>query len=150
MRGVTKYLDPKLICFLEAESRDDALTTLVETLKENGKIEDQESFYQAILDREKLVSTGVGMGVAIPHAKQSIYNDFFVAIGIQKGPGLDWNAMDGTTVRLIFLVGGPDDKQTEYLQILSQLTMAVKDGDRREALLKIKKAEDVFTLFRDL
>ncbi|SCA62385.1 hypothetical protein SCG7109_AA_00120 [Chlamydiales bacterium SCGC AG-110-M15] len=150
MLGVTKFLDEKLICFLDSEDRDGALTCMVDMLDQNGNLDDREAFFQAILDREKLVSTGIGMGVAIPHAKLPVYDDFFIAIGIQKGKGLDWNAMDGTTVQLIFLVGGPDDKQTQYLQILSQLTMAVKDEDRRQALLQVESPEDVLGLFRDL
>lgn len=150
MLGVTKYLDTNLVCFLDADNRDEALTCMVDMLEKNAYLDDREAFFQAILDREKLVSTGIGMGVAIPHAKLPVYDEFFIAIGIQKGKGLDWSAMDGSMVRLIFLVGGPDDKQTQYLQILSQLTMAVKDEDRRQALLSVESPEDVLGLFRDL
>jgi len=71
-----------------------------------------------MLEREKIVSTGIGMGVAIPHAKLTSVEDFFIAIGILS-KGVQWNALDGGPVRLIFMIGGPDDKQTAYLQILS-------------------------------
>ena len=62
--------------------------------------------------------TGIGIGVAIPHAKLEGYSDFFIAIGVQKKKGIDWNALDGSDVKLIFMIGGPENKQTEYLKIL--------------------------------
>ena len=72
------------------------------------------------------------MGVAVPHAKMDNFTDFFIAVGIQKQKGLDWNALDKAPVRLIFMIGGPEDKQSEYLQILSLLTSAIKDVELRK------------------
>ena len=145
--AISDYLNPKLITFLEAESRNDAVKALVEQVaKESEHIEDSDKFYQAIIDREKVVSTGVGMGVAIPHAKLSSCHNFFVAIGILK-KGVNWDAIDAAPVRLIFMIGGPDDKPTEYLQILSTLTMAMKDEERRKKMLQSKDAATVMELF---
>lgn len=147
MIKISKYLDPKLVIFLNDETRDKALQTMIEVLRQNGKLEDPESFYKAIVDREKIVSTGIGMGVAIPHAKLPSYDYFFIAIGIVK-EGIDWNALDYAPVRLIFMIGGPDDKQTEYLQILSKLTQAIKDEQRRKKMLTMNSAADIITLFK--
>ena len=70
--------------------------------------------------REKIVSTGIGMGVAIPHAKLPSFDRFFLAVGLQKvKDGIDWDALDGAPVRLIFMIGGPANQQTDYLKILS-------------------------------
>jgi PTS system nitrogen regulatory IIA component len=69
-------------------------------------------------------------------------------IGIQRGRGIDWDAIDGSPVRLIFMIGGPENKQTEYLKILSHLTMAIKDEERRKKLLKAENAKDVIDLFQ--
>ena len=96
-----------------------------------AKLPDEEVFFNAIFEREKIVSTGIGMGVAIPHAKLHSYDHFFIALAVLQKP-VDWQALDGAPVRIVFMIGGPDDKQTEYLQILSSLTQAIKDDEIRE------------------
>lgn len=148
MISITKYLDPKLVAFLKDGKRDSVIRSLVSLLKEENKISEEDELFDAIIEREKIVTTGIGMGVAIPHAKLQEYDDFFIAIGILE-TGVDWDALDGNVVRLVFLIGGPDDKQTEYLQILSSLTFALKDPDRRKKLLTANTPEDVVKLFKE-
>ena len=145
--AISDYLDPRLVVFLESEKRDDALQELVALLNNSAKLHNAELFYHAILEREKIVSTGIGLGVAIPHAKLEGYDDFFIAIGIQKKKGHEWNALDGAPVRLVFMIGGPENKQTEYLKILSHLTMAIKNEERRKKLLKAYNPQEVIELF---
>jgi PTS system nitrogen regulatory IIA component len=145
--AISDYLDEDLVLFMQANSRDDALNRLVDLLKEKKKLQDTKQFYQAILEREKIVPTAIGLGVAVPHAKMHIYEDFFIAIGIQTQQGLDWNALDGIEVQLIFMIGGPDNRQTEYLRILSHLTTAIKNKERRKNLLKCHSAKEVIAMF---
>lgn len=146
---IYKYLNENLVFFLDGIQKDEALKTLVENSVKFLNLPEGERFHQAILDREKIVSTGIGMAVAIPHAKLSAYNDFFIAIGILK-TGIDWNALDGTPVRLIFLIGGPDDKQTEYLKILSSLTGVLRDEELRKHLISSTSGKEVVNLFEIL
>ncbi len=148
MVKISKYLHQKFITFLGVETRNEALLAMVEVLAVSGKIKDKNQFFQALVDRESIVSTGIGMGVAIPHAKLPSFDDFFIAIGILKN-GVDWDALDGAPVRIIFMIGGPDDKQTEYLQILSGLTIAIKDEERRKKMLTLKSPMSIIKLFKD-
>ena len=145
--AISKYLDERLVQFLQVDSRDDALDQLVCLLENQGKLKNARVFHDAILEREKIVSTGIGLEVAIPHAKLQGYDEFFIAIGIQSKKGIEWNALDGVPVRLIFMIGGPENRQTEYLKILSHLTMAIKNEERRKKLLKTYDARDVIALF---
>jgi PTS system nitrogen regulatory IIA component len=147
MIKISKFLKPKHVVFLDVATRDEALQAMTDVLFQTGELEDPHAFYKAILDREKIVSTGIGMGVAIPHAKLHEYDEFFVAIGILQ-KGIEWNALDGAPVRLIFMIGGPDDKQTEYLQILSRLTQAIKDESTRKKMLTLNSANAIIDLFR--
>lgn len=119
---------------------------MVDKLHSADQILDKELFYQAILDREHIVSTGIGMGVAIPHAKLAAYRNFFIAIAILQ-KGVNWNALDDVPVRLIFMIGGPDYKQTEYLQILSAITLAIRDEERRKKILTLNSKEAIMQLF---
>jgi nitrogen PTS system EIIA component len=146
MMQISQYLDLDLITFFHANTRDEALQHLVDLIYKKGKLEDKDSFYQAIIEREKIVSTGIGMGISIPHAKLPSYDQFFIAIGILDTP-VDWNSLDGAPVRIIFMIGGPDDKQTEYLQILSNLTQAIKDEERRKKLFNLTTPNAILELF---
>jgi nitrogen PTS system EIIA component len=148
--AISNYLDERLVLFLNADSRDEALEQLVSLLGKAGKLKDSKVFHDAILEREKIVSTGIGLGVAIPHAKLQGYDEFFIAIGIQARKGIEWNALDSSPVSLIFMIGGPENKQTEYLKILSHLTMAIKNEERRKKLLKAYDAKDVIALFEGI
>ncbi len=144
---ISDYLDSRLIAFLDVDTRDEAIFSLIDLLDEEGHLPHKETFRKAIFHREQLVSTGIGMGVAIPHAKLKDLSDFFIVLGIQQKKGLDWNALDKAPVRLIFMIGGPEDKQTEYLQILSLLTSAIRDIDLRKKLLNAQSAEEALALF---
>jgi PTS system nitrogen regulatory IIA component len=145
--AISSYLDERLVLFLNVDSRDEALDQMIRILEKAGKLKNSKIFYDAILEREKIVSTGIGLGVAIPHAKLQGYDDFFIAIAIQSKKGIEWHALDGAPVHLIFMIGGPENKQTEYLKILSHLTMAIKNEERRKKLLKTYDAKDVIALF---
>ena len=149
MNRFYQYINEDIISLYEAQNRDEATTHLVDLAASKGILQDRERFLNAIFEREKIVSTGIGLGVAIPHAKLSNMDEFFIAIGCLKN-GVDWNAMDKAPVRIIFLIGGPDDKQTEYLQILSSLTVAIKDDVRRKKILNAQSPSEIMEVFKNL
>lgn len=146
---ISDYLDPELVFFLNAATRDEILHQMVNRIHQAKKLENEAIFYQAIINREKIVSTGIGMGIALPHAKLPSLNQFFIAIGVLQKP-IEWYSLDGAPVRLVFMIGGPDDKQTEYLQILSSLTQAIKDEERRQKLLILQQPSAMIELFQTI
>lgn len=148
--SISDYLDKNLVAFLNVNTQIEALRALIDLLEKEGKLRDKEAFFDAIMQREKIVSTGIGIGIAIPHAKLPGYEDFFIAIGIKKTGGIEWQALDGLPVRMIFMIGGPDDSQTEYLNILSMITAAIRNETTRKNLLKANSAEDVIAIFENL
>lgn len=146
---IADYIDERLIAFIDAPSRNDAIDALIDLLEDAGKLPNKTAFRKAILDREEIVSTGIGMGVALPHAKLKGFKQFHVVVGIQQKKPLDWNAIDKAPVRLIFLIVGPDDRQSEYLQILSLLTTALKELNLRKKLLSATSTHEVLAAFSD-
>lgn len=143
---VSHHLTENTIAFLDAKDRNDALEHLVQTLYQSGKIQNPATFYHAILGREKIVSTGIGMGVAIPHAKIPGVSSFSIALGIQKGAGIEWKSLDRAPVRLIFMIVGPDNEQEKYLGILSMVTDLVRNETLRATLPTMKSASQVCRL----
>ena len=145
--NISRYLDSSCVIFLDASLRNEAIDALINLLDQSGRLFNKTVFRKAVFDREELISTGIGMGVAVPHAKLSGFSDFFIAVGIQQKRGIEWDAIDNSPVRYIFLIGGPDDRQSEYLQILSQLTCAIKEQDLRKTLLHATNSTEVLAAF---
>jgi len=144
---ISEYIDGHNIAFLDSKNRNDAILELINLLYESKKLKDKNQFYKKIIEREKIVSTGIGMGVAIPHAKLTDFDEFFIAIGIQKRHKINWHSIDKHPVRLIFMIGGPEIKQNEYLQLLSKLTIAIKSENLRRDLLKTDAKEEIIKMF---
>jgi nitrogen PTS system EIIA component len=143
---ISDYLDMNLVFFLNSSNRREAIDQMIDGLERFEVVPDKNIFKKAVFEREKLVSTGIGMGVAVPHAKLTSIKNFFIAIGIQKGKGIEWNAIDRSPVRLIFMIGGPDNRQNEYLQILSRLTRVIKDEELRKKIISSQQCEEVIKL----
>ncbi len=148
LTDVSSCLNPSTIQFLDAQNRNEAITKLTKCLTASYNLQEyQEEFLQAVLEREKVASTGIGVGVALPHAKLPEFDDFFIAIGILK-KGINWNSMDNVDVKLIFLIGGPDDKQCDYLNLLSQLTLVLRDEEIRKKLLHLTQPKQIIEMFQ--
>lgn len=136
------------VVFLETIDMVDTIEVLTENAINNQKIKDKESFKNAVLEREELVSTGIGLGVALPHTKSKDIEEFFIVIGINK-EGIDWDAIDRNPVGIVFLIGGPEaeDSQKEYLQIVSKLMLLIKNKERRISLLNSENSQEIADIF---
>ncbi len=136
------------VVFLETIDMVDTIEVLTENAINNQKIKDKESFKNAVLEREELVSTGIGLGVALPHTKSKDIEEFFIVIEINK-EGIDWDAIDRNPVGIVFLIGGPEaeDSQKEYLQIVSKLMLLIKNKERRISLLNSENAQEIADIF---
>lgn len=130
------------VCFLQAKTKQEAIFELVSELDL-----DHNSVFEAVMQRERVISTGIGIGIAIPHAKLAGVEDFHVVIGVVDHEGIDWDAIDHLFVRLVILICGPDDRHREYLQLLSELTKKIKQEKVRQALFSAKNREEVVKIF---
>ncbi len=132
------------VTFLHSKTRAEAIHTLIESLDV-----DQKLVFDAVMQRERVISTGIGIGIAIPHAKIAGIEEFSVGIGIVRHEGIEWDAIDNLPVKLILLICGPDDRHKEYLQLLSELTKKIKQETVRQALFSAKTEEEVVKIFEE-
>lgn len=146
---LSSFLSSKLVAFFNQGSKEEILRELAELAGQAGLLKNTEAFFQTLLKREKIMSTGIGMGIAVPHGKLDEDASFFIAIGIHNC-GISWdNSNNGMLVRLIFLIGGPNNAPTEYLQLLSTLTHALK-GEIYHNLLNASTVEEVMKVFEEV
>lgn len=145
---ISRFFNKNLIVFLQATNRSESLKLLVDSLDDEGKLPCKSSFYRAILEREKNTSADIGMGIAITHAKIKGIKDFFIAVGISKNE-IQWKANDKDSIRLIFMIGGPDNEVLRYLHILSRLTNILKDENIIKSILSCSTSEEIFQIFKN-
>lgn len=146
--NLLKYCQESFVEFLCVNSQEQALASLVEKVPYLHTGSEKSHFFEALLQREKLLSTGIGFGVAVPHAQLVDFHAFFIIVGIQKGEGIEWGALDSLPVHLIFLIGGPESAQTEYLAILAALTSVIQEEKKRVALMSAHSARDVLQVLQ--
>lgn len=143
---LSEYILEDTITFLKSKDRRGAIEELIEQFDNSNEAWDKKELFDYIMKRESVVSTGIGMGIAIPHARCPNIEDFAISVGISQD-GIGWDAIDGLKVKLIFLIVGPEAWQKEYLLLLSQLTKILKEDQMRENLLQIREKSDLVKIF---
>ncbi len=133
MIRLSQHVSDERVLDLQSTSRDAALLELVEALGRAPEVGEREPLLQALIEREQIVSTGIGAGVAVPHAKISEVTDFVVAYG-RSPAGIPWGAIDGGPVHHVIVIAGPPDRQHRYLQFLASVTLELKRPELRIAL----------------
>ncbi|MCY1150978.1 MAG: PTS sugar transporter subunit IIA [Sphaerochaetaceae bacterium] len=146
---VIDYFSKNSVLFLNNNDKKEILTKMVSEAESKGLISDKKEFEDALFERESIMSTDVGWQVAIPHAKLKTISKFFVIPAVLKND-TDWKAGNNQSVKLVFLIGGPANDQKQYLQILSKVSLVVRNPERRKALLAATSAEEVLAQFSDL
>ncbi len=146
---ISNYVHQNSVVFFDASSKADAIDTLIRHAEEMGALPCSSQFKKAVSSREDIMSTGLGMGVAVPHAKIPELQEFFVVCGILENP-VDWDSLDGDPVDLIFLIGGPENRQKDYLMLLSKITLVIKNRETRKALRSASCPEDFVAQFQGL
>jgi len=124
---------------LQAKTKRDVLAELSSVFLRDLKV-DAEEMVSILLEREKLGSTGIGDGIAIPHGKMSALQDLVVAFGRSR-KGIDFNAMDGKPVHLFFLLMAPENSAGLHLKALAKISRMLKDGAFRKRLLEADSRE---------
>ncbi|RMH63148.1 MAG: PTS sugar transporter subunit IIA [Calditrichaeota bacterium] len=136
--SLSEYLTPEHIRVpLTSATRDEAIRELITLL--SPELKDAEKAYQAVLAREKIMTTGVGNGVAIPHCKNEACTDFSLALGIHPD-GLDFNAVDQKPVHIIVLLIGPENNPAQHIKLLSRVSRLLNNKAFREELLRAPDA----------
>ncbi len=140
---LSEILDADLILFpLKAESKEEVISTLIDVLYKKGKISDPQLALKAVLDREKLMSTGVGRGVALPHGKCANIEDVYVAVGVSP-VGIDFEAVDEQPVHVFVLLVTPENFPSKHLKLLSKFSRMLNSAKCREEVLDATSPQEI-------
>jgi len=136
---------------LRATAKEDAIREMVGHLQEGGDLPPRvaKQALDALIAREKMGSTGIGNGIAIPHVKlKSGPEETLVAIG-RSSAGVEFASIDGEKVHVLFLVVSNEERAEDHLAILKTISSLVRDGYRHRLLLGSRTPEDFVDLFKD-
>ena len=129
----------------KVNSKSEAINHLVDLMYSTGNISDKEVYKSAILAREDLSTTGIGEGIAIPHAKTSAVKKATLVAAVSKD-GVDYEALDGAPSHLFFMIAAPDGANNTHLDVLSRLSTILMDAKFREKLIHANSPQEFLKL----
>ena len=143
---LTEILKPQNIKVpMDAKVKTDAIGELVNLLSANGELTDPAKVLEAVLDREATRTTGIGNGLAIPHGKCNGTDHLVMAIGRPATP-IDFQAIDGRPVNLIWLLSSPPDKTGPHIHALARISRLMTNDKFRQSLNAAKTPEEMFEI----
>ncbi len=144
---LTDYLKPEYIAIgLQADSKEDLLDRVLALADKNPHVLDKQKMRSAVLEREKIMSTGVGKNFAIPHGKTDAVDDIVLAFAVTAQP-VDYASMDNEPVRLVLLLVSKESLVSQRLKLLSRASKVMNSEAARSALMNAKSAEEVVAIF---
>lgn len=143
---LAEMLDPSVVEVpVESFTREEVIAELVELLVRAGEIQDREGVLDALYERERKGSTGIGNGVAVPHARHPSIDGAVLAVGIAPD-GIEFEAVDDEPVYLVFLLLGSPDQPSLTIEALADIGMVVQIPDVQKRLLNADDAQNVIDI----
>lgn len=133
---------------MKAKGKEEAIDELIAVLEKAGHLQDQKVFKQAILKREEQSTTGIGDGIAIPHAKSDAVKIPSIVIGRSRD-GVNYEALDGKNSHLFFMIAVGAEAKEDHLKLLAQLSTKLMDEEFRKRLLEASTEEEILTIISE-
>lgn len=126
-------------------SKEEAINILVKLMNDSGKLKDKNEYKKAVLERESLSTTGIGDGIAIPHAKSSAVKEAGLSAMVVT-EGVDYDSLDGEPAKIFFMIAAPEGENNLHLDVLARLSTMLIDTNFQNALLNAKSSEEFLGL----
>lgn len=133
---------------LKSKNKNSVIRELYDNIKSAGKIKDEALGYKDVCLREEMGSTGIGKGVALPHAKTKAVDEVVLTLGISK-EGVEYGSVDEENVKILFMFLCPEEKTQEYLKVLARISRWIREESFRERLLKAKSKEEIMEIIKN-
>lgn len=146
MKKLSNYLKVQTVKLdLDSKDKNQLLKDLYESFSNAPEITDKKKCFEDILEREKLGSTGIGKGVAIPHAKTQGVKDIIMTVGVCKNE-ISYDSIDASPVNIVFMFLSPVEMSQEYLIMLARISRLIKEDSFRIQVLNAKTNEEIFDI----
>jgi mannitol/fructose-specific phosphotransferase system IIA component (Ntr-type) len=147
MVKIFKLLTPERVKILRTKNKAEALTEICRMLSTSESIKDPAELERAVFERERIMSTSIGLGIAIPHVRLKSVLDMSMAVGVIR-EGINYEAFDDLPVNIIIMIAAPEGSHREYLSVLARLALLLKNSAIRNGILNAENAEEIYEIFR--
>lgn len=130
---------------LKGTSKDDVLEEMVDVLARAPEVTDRDALFRAVLDRESILSTGIGLGLAVPHAKIPSVHGLVAALG-KTTRGIQYGALDDQPVHIVVMIAASDSQQSDYIRALARVTLLLKNETIRKAVIQADNPENIYNI----
>jgi len=137
----------RIVIFENGSEKKEIHNKMAEMISKSDNVENKAKFIKDIWERESIMSTGIGLGIAIPHARSKYIKDIVISIGIAK-ESIEYDALDGKPVDFIVMIAANESQQKEYLRVLAKVALILKSKKKREKLLKANNVDDIYEVFK--
>jgi len=141
-----KMFSHERVIDLSGSTKETVLEELVDVVAKSPMVSDRDDLLARILEREKTLSTGVGMGLALPHVKIPTVRDFVIGVG-RSEKGVEFDSIDGKPVHLVVMIGCNESQSTDYMKVLSRLVRYLKEPVNQQKVMSTKDPKAVIDLF---
>lgn len=148
-QNIIPSLIPERVLILESSSKQEVLNDLVHLLTQSSLVNNNSSLKKGIFERESIMSTGIGFGIAIPHVRSNAVDDIILSVAICKNGILDYESLDQKPVQIICMLAARSDQHKEYLRMLSAISTRLKESSVRKELLNTLTKKRVCELLLD-
>lgn len=132
---------------IKGNNKDEVINEMIDLFKDDSRVNDIEKVRECVIEREKIMSTGVGKGFAIPHGKTNSITDILAAFGKTK-KSIEYESLDGNPVHLVFLLVGKDNLVSTHIKLLSRISRMMNKDDFRNQLMEAETGEEIIELFK--
>ncbi len=143
--NLSKVIAPECCISLTESSKTEVLIELMEKIALSGFVEDLESLKKEIFYREQLMSTGIGMGIGIPHVRFKGIKNPVVAVGIRPEGIKDYESIDKEDVKIVFMILVGEDQHKEHIRLLSQIMEKLKSPEDRQTLSGLTDSQKIYS-----
>jgi fructose PTS system EIIBC or EIIC component len=136
-----------IVSDIKSIKKEEVINELINLFSDDSRVTDIEKVRSSVIEREKIMSTGVGKGFAIPHGKTNAINEIIAAFGKTNSP-IEYQSLDSKPVNLIFLLVGKDNLVSTHIKLLSRISRMMNKDDFRESLINANSSDEIYELFR--
>ena len=133
---------------LKGSSKDEIINELLDMLVTAGKITDREAAFNAVMEREQKMSTGMKHGIAIPHGKTDTIQDLVACVGIAEKP-VEFDSLDHEPCRIFIMTLSPLEKTGPHLQFLAEISLLFKSAEKRQEIIGAKSPEEIIKILAE-
>lgn len=144
--ALSDILAPERTRVLTCVSKEEALCSLIELLAQTPEVLDRDELEKELFHREDLMSTGIGLGVAVPHVRLESVRDIVMAMGVNQFDITDYPSLDGKPVRIICMIAAAENQHVKYIKVLAEISSILKNDAVRTALIHAPDAPSVYEI----